>query len=518
MRKTTKGARKMTFYQDRYITLDGQSSQDLFYITNKEEQLLSKSINTESIPNSYGEKVKSIKHNSKVIKYSILFTMEQLVNEDVLSVHDLKRLIANYFDSDEPVKLWDSKDPNVYCYVLFQGTSDITFLGNQTATTEIELLVPTGLHHSVVEKEIIPRVNDAGVLEAVIDSKGTALSDFRIEATMNHDNGYFGVVSENGVMEFGKRDEVDGVTAEKSILLASNKNGNFSDWTDGTTFYENPNKKAVTTMTANSTYGLGHVPSSFTNTANGAWYGAIKEKVLSETANNWYLWAQAWFETGLMGQTGAWGLTVIDKNNHLIAGMVIEKSDGVGNRGYVSFLVGNGQGASRVIKTIYFTPSYWIPPNPYGSESKKAGRNPFDIRKEGSSIRFFWYGQYFTYTIPELASTEAGRVQFFVGQYKNRTTAIKQKVTHMYLNNLSFSKTKVPYWKDIPNRYAQGDIIRIDTETRIPSVNNLVRYSDQLKGTEYFKIPFGESKIQFYYSDFSTPVPTVKLYLREAYS
>lgn len=87
----------------------------------------------------------------------------------------------------------------------------------------------------------------------------------------------------------------------------------------------------------------------------------------------------------------------------------------------------------------------------------------------------------------------------------------------MYLNNLAFTKTKVSYWKDVPNRYAKGDVISIETETKTPYVNNLVRYSDQLKGTEYFKLTNGETKVQFYYSDFSTPIPSVKLYLREAY-
>ncbi|MEB6213007.1 phage tail family protein [Enterococcus casseliflavus] len=507
----------MSFYQDRYITLDGKSSKELFYITKKSEQLLSKSINTQAIPSAYGDKVKSVEYNSKTIKYSILFTMEQLKNTKIFNINDLKREIAKYFDSNEVVKLWDSQDPNIYYNVLFQGTSEIQFLGNKTAITEIEFLVPDGLGYSVVEKEFVPKVNADGILEVIVDSQGTALSDFRVQATMNHDNGYFGVVSENGVMEFGKREEADGVIAEKSIILASNKNGNFSDWEDGAVFYENPNKKPVTTMIADSTYGLGRFPNSFTNVTNSSWFGAIKQKTLSETSKNWYLWAQAWFETGVMGQTGEWALTVIDKNNNLIAGMAIEKNDTVGNKAFVSFLVGNGKGSSRVIKNINFTPSYWLKNNPYGSEAKNSGRNPFDIRKEGSDIRFFWYGKYFTFTIPELADTEAKTLQFFVGQYYNRSAEVKQKVTHMYLNNLAFTKTKVPYWKDVPNRYAKGDVISIETETKTPYVNNLVRYSDQLKGTEYFKLANGETKVQFYYSDFSTPIPSVKLYLREAY-
>ncbi|SUN56566.1 Uncharacterised protein [Streptococcus gallolyticus] len=67
-----------------------------------------------------------------------------------------------------------------------------------------------------------------------------------------------------------------------------------------------------------------------------------------------------------MGQTGAWCLTVLDESNHLIAGMAIEKDDTVGNTANVRFLMGDGSGGSRTVKTISFTPSYWLPPNPYG--------------------------------------------------------------------------------------------------------------------------------------------------------
>ncbi|XBG80938.1 hypothetical protein V4S33_08460 [Enterococcus cecorum] len=70
------------------------------------------------------------------------------------------------------------------------------------------------------------------------------------------------------------------------------------------------------------------MPSGYTDTSNspsGGYFGAIQEITLSEQATDWYLWARAWFETGLMGQTGAWALTVIDQDNHLIGGMVLGK-------------------------------------------------------------------------------------------------------------------------------------------------------------------------------------------------
>lgn len=506
----------MSFYQDRYITFNDQSSLGWFFILNKEEQLMSKTVNTQDIPNSAGVKVKNVKHNSKIIKLKIMFTMEQIKTSEIYSIHDFKRFIASFFDTDKEAKFIDSKDPNVYQNVIFQGTSDIQFMGNNTAITEIELLNPFGLSYATTLKEFTASLNSKGVLEAVVDSRGTGESIVDFEITSKSDNGYWGIVSENGLMEFGKRNEVDGVIAEKSVELTSNKNANFSNWIDGTVFYENQGKKVSTKLNSIQGYGLGVLTENFTNTQNGSWYGGVKEKRFSETSKNWYLWAQAWFEAGLMGQTGAWCIAIIDKNNHLIAGMAIEKSDSVGNRAYVSFLVGDNKGGSRVIKTIDFTSSYWKKDNPYGSESKNANLNPFDIKKEGANIRFFWNGGYYNYVVPEVENTEANLVQFFSGQFGSRTTSLSQRVNHSYIDNLIFVKMNVKYWKDIPNRYKNGDVLKIKGESRTPFLNEMPRFEDQLKGTEYFRLKQGMNKIQFYYSDFAKQ-PDVKIYLREVF-
>ena len=90
----------------------------------------------------------------------------------------------------------------------------------------------------------------------------------------------------------------------------------------------------------------------------------------------------------------------------------------------------------KIVKTFDFTASYWEKDNPYGSESKNARRNPFDIRKEGNRVRFFWRGSYYYYTDSAIENVKASKVQFFAGQFKGRNTST-QKVTHMYINNLT---------------------------------------------------------------------------------
>lgn len=412
--------------------------------------------------------------------------------------------------------------------ILFNDEPDKYFIGSKSATeappsgvlayhATFDIVCTDPHKYSVVGKNFAFTPNADGILEATIINDGTDWTTVDYTITHNHENGFLGIVSEYGAIQLGRISEVDGVDDTKIAALTNNPKGNFDDWADGTVFYENPNKKAVTTMTADTQYGgrLGVLPASFTNTAGSSYFGAIKEKVFTTPATDWYLWAQAWYETGAMGQTGAWGLSVIDEENKLIAGLSLDKADAVGNTAKMRFNVGTSAGGARIAKEIDFQPAYWEKYNPYGGEARANNRNPFDIKKEGDRITFFWKGGYHTFVVPELASKKAKRIQYFVGQYKGRTAS--QMVMHHYLNNLTFYDLKQQYWRDVPNRYPSGSVVYVDGKTRKPYFNNMLRLSDEVIGSHYFKVPPGETKVQLVCSDFSTPLPTAKATIQEVY-
>jgi hypothetical protein len=385
----------------------------------------------------------------------------------------------------------------------------------------ITWLIPTGQGYNPVKTKYDFIDTAPGVLEATLVNNGTDWATVDYTITHNHENGYIGVVSEYGTIQLGNVQEADMVQAEKSETITWNINGNFSNWTDGTVFYENQQKKAVTKMSYDQQYNgrLGILPAGFTNTANGEYFGAIKEFVWTTPAKEWYLWARAWFETGLMGQTGAWGLSIIDKNNRMIASMVIEKRDTVGNNAVVGFRHGNSSGANKGLKTIAFQPTLWLKHNPYGDEARRQRRNMFDIRKEGKRLTFFWYGKYFPFDCPEVENMEATRIQFFVGQFKGRTTTSTNTrlVQRMYVSDLNLRHNKVMYMKDVPNRFPKDSVVFIDGQNKKPYFNNMLRLSDEVIGSTYFKIPPGETKVQIVYSDFSDPAPEAFATVNEVY-
>ena len=406
----------------------------------------------------------------------------------------------------EPKELRFSSLPNITFQAIPSGNIDYDRLTRRNGKGTINFIIADGLAHSKTTRTFEFAKNEQGTLEAEIINEGSEEVAVSYEIKLKKESGFVGIVSEYGAMQFGKYDESDGYMDRKSVTVVSNQAGNFANWTDGTKNYENTNKIITTQMTADTSYGgrLGLLPRSFTTSGtSGAYqYGAVKEYTLSNPISQWYIWARAWFETGLMGQTGAWCLTVLDESNHLIAGMAIEKDDIVGNTANVRFLMGDGSGGSRTVRTISFTPSYWFPPNPYGSEGRAKNSNMFDLVKEKDRVQFFWYGGYFPYYDSRLTNVKAKKIQFFVGQYAGRNTT-DRKVTHHYLNDFLFQELHVDYWKDVPNRYPSGSTINIDGEKGQIKVNNQIRLDDEILGTTYFKVPPGKTKVQLLVSSFA---------------
>ena len=406
----------------------------------------------------------------------------------------------------EPKELRFSSLPNITFQAIPSGNIDYDRLTRRNGKGTINFIIVDGLAHSKTTRTFEFSKNEQGTLEAEIINEGSEEVAVSYEIKLKKESGFVGIVSEYGAMQFGKYDESDGYMDRKNVTVVSNQKGDFANWTDGTKNYENTNKIITTQMTADTSYGgrLGLLPNSFTTSGtSGAYqYGAVKEYTLSNPISQWYIWARAWFETGLMGQTGAWCLTVLDESNHLIAGMAIEKDDTVGNTANVRFLMGDGSGGSRTVKTISFTPSYWVPPNPYGTEGRDQNRNMFDLVKEKDRVQFFWYGGYYPFYDSRLANVKAKKIQFFVGQYAGRNTT-DRKVTHHYLNDFTFQELHVDYWKDVPNRYSSGSVINIDGEKGQIKVNNQIRLDDEVLGTTYFKVPPGKTKVQLILSSFA---------------
>ena len=192
----------------------------------------------------------------------------------------------------------------------------------------------------------------------------------------------------------------------------------------------------------------------------------------------------------------------------MICGYSLYKSDMSGNTAALEFWL-NG----KVIESKLFTPSGNQYENPFNGP-----RGNQDITKEGDRVRFYWNGIYSYKSDPAIKDMVCTKLQVAFTQYYGRDIhPWGQYVTRNYLRNLIFQKMAVDKWKDIPNRYAAGDVITIDGAATKVYRNGMNITGDEITGSKYFLAPPGETKIQFSFSDFSNPKPTVKAKIREAY-
>lgn len=352
-----------------------------------------------------------------------------------------------------------------------------------------------------------------------ITNTGSVPVPIRYEITHNHENGYVGIASEHGAMEFGKREEADGVTYQQMEHLLNISN--FVSAPNDTNGHDvmHPNYGCKGTMKTMGYNGRTYLCLDNPGTASGLAYGGLRTLTIPADSNgatgaqNWYLYGHLCFWASQMGQTGEMTVNVVTADNKLIAGMTWYKTDMSGNTGVYEITVG-GQ-ASSAVNAGHVLRSWTYQTNHLHSENPWYGDwGHVDLKKEGSKITFFYWGGYFTYNCPEVANLVAAKVQVSCKVWA------QQPNKRMYcagFDTLNFYKCNVNKWRDVPNRYWQGSKLEIDGNTGQFLVAGMPKPQDEILGTKWFKAPPGDTEVKLYFSSFCSPKPTVVARIREAW-
>lgn len=410
---------------------------------------------------------------------------------------------------DEPKKLVFGNVPNKCFYAIPSGTLEFSeeteFLGEGTITW----LIPDGVAYSTAEFSF-DGVQKDGYQTITIQNNGTEWADVDYEIAHQHENGFIGLVSQYGVIQLGKQEEADGENYEASEELF-NGYSLFQD--DHGTSYQNPENTTQGTLEVKNVAGYNVMALKGGQATSGYWNGGMKTLTIPvdsegrRGAKNFYCYTQHWFETGLMGQTGAQTIAFLTGKNEVICSMSINKSDATGNTARIEwFAPGN-----TLIRREEFQPTAYEG-NPF---NLKMGCHN-DFLKEGEKLRIFWYGSYMERNIPEIKDMECEKIQIWIGQWGDRNLT-NQYVTHNYLKSIRFRKDNVDKYKDVPNRYRAGDVVSIDGESTKVYVNGMPAKGDEINGSNYPKVPPGTTEVQFCYSSFSSPPPQIKAKIREVY-
>lgn len=410
--------------------------------------------------------------------------------------------------SKEQVKLIFADEPDKY-FIGTKSSVDDVEPGRMNVKGEFTFYCCDPCKYSSAEKQF-PGVQQDGYQTITIQNNGTEWADVDYEITHQHENGFIGLVSQYGVIQLGKEEEADGENYKASENLFDGYNL-FQD--DHGTSYQNPENTTQGTLEVKNVAGYNVMALKGGQATSGYWNGGMRTLTIPvdsegrRGAKNFYCYTQHWFETGLMGQTGAQTIAFLTGKNEVICSMSINKSDATGNTARIEwFAPGN-----TLIRREEFQPTAYEG-NPF---NLKMGCHN-DFLKEGEKLRIFWYGSYMERNIPEIKDMECEKIQIWIGQWGDRNLT-NQYVTHNYLKSIRFRKDNVDKYKDVPNRYRAGDVVSIDGESTKVYVNGMPAKGDEINGSNYPKVPPGTTEVQFCYSSFSSPPPQIKAKIREVY-
>lgn len=403
----------------------------------------------------------------------------------------------------EEAQLIFEDEPDMYFTGTPETIGDVE-PGRNNITGEFEIFCADPFKYSVEEKEV-----EAVDGTVSINYEGTYPAHPVIEATMSSDNGFCGYYDGNkNILQFGNVDEADGEDYQQSEHLVDLQD--FIDAADDTTGtdYMHP--------THNVTGGLGtitwHSKKFLTISSNGkdtsVPNGGLRTITIPADsegnlgAKSFYAYFHLAFTSGLMGQTGEMCINFLSDDNHLIAGVNWFKDDLTGDTGAYEIW-----GDGKILRTYTFSTADSAA-NPWAWDVGHC-----DIRKEAGKLTFYYNNTYPSFTLPNIADMVCTKIQISIKQYGTR-----KLLSELGFDVFSFKKMYVDKWRDTPNLFGAGDVLRVDGSSGEVLLNSMPKPELGAIGNawEDFKISPGVNQFQCVNSEWAT-APEYKFKYREVF-
>ena len=399
---------------------------------------------------------------------------------------------------------------------------DASGSGVIAATGRIALILSDPYKYSTELFEVEPTLDDGFTFS--VNYKGNVPAKPLFEATMNSDNGYISYIDQNGnILQFGNIDEADKTPYEQNETLVQIADIMGTPDDVGGKDYLHPLYGTKGSLTTTQWFGKTFIRLGSAGEKVGAANGGLKTIVIpndsegEKGSKNWYCYIHALFYAGLNGQTGEMSISFLTEDNKVIAAYNWHKGDTTGNNAQFDFIVHNPNAQpndmpqGRVIQQFTYTTSHLQSQNPWYWEWGHC-----DILKEGSNIRFFYYGRYYTYVIPEIENLVCTKIQVAIKQWGDRSG--NQLMYQMGFDEIGFKKMNVSKWNDVPNKFSKDDIFLVDTADGTVTLRGMPQYGLGAIGNAWdeFQLKPGNNQIKCVNSEWATK-PTYKLKYREVY-
>ena len=459
-----------------------------------------------------GVNVQEVRTGPKKIK--VKFTVQKKTARDTeLAKHTL----ATILNTDKPVRIDISDEPDKYYMGLVIGSVDVDNVARWLQKGEFEILVPDGVAHGTtyrrfdngqeqLDKVVFNLVNDGNVPAFPV-----------VTVKNNAENGYIGLVNTSGAFEVGDREEADTGIVKRSEVLIDFRGDRISDG-----FARATKNKAVTNDNSENVVGTAELTTLWdkkhirlrdqtTSGKYGNYATSLSWDIPTDSSGavgslDDYIIGRQIFISNAANQYGFIKITVSDTNGQFLYGIETFKRT-KGQDCEFNVFGSDGKNSYYFLKCLNFTGISDSKLNPFTSS-----RGQFEIKRNDDRVHVYYQGSVYSFIIPEIKSRKSAKIHVMLGAYHD-----KPMVTHMYIDELLYRKDFVPAIGDVPNRYPIGSNVVLNSENDTVTVDGLEKIVDVVDGSSFLTIPPGNSQLEVYCSSWVKTKPTVKVEFKERY-
>lgn len=459
-----------------------------------------------------GVNVQEVRTGPKKIK--VKFTVQKKTARDTeLAKHTL----ATILNTDKPVRIDISDEPDKYYMGLVIGSVDVDNVARWLQKGEFEILVPDGVAHGTTYRRFDNGQEQPDKVVFNLVNNGNVPAFPVVTVKNNAENGYIGLVNTSGAFEVGDREEADTGIVKRSEVLIDFRGDRISDG-----FARATKNKAVTNDNSENVVGTAELTTLWdkkhirlrdqtTSGKYGNYATSLSWDIPTDSSGavgslDDYIIGRQIFVSNAANQYGFIKITVSDTNGQFLYGIETFKRT-KGQDCEFNVFGSDGKNSYYFLKCLNFTGISDSKLNPFTSS-----RGQFEIKRNDDRVHVYYQGSVYSFIIPEIKSRKSAKIHVMLGAYHD-----KPMVTHMYIDELLYRKDFVPAIGDVPNRYPIGSNVVLNSENDTVTVDGLEKVVDVVDGSSFLTIPPGNSQLEVYCSSWVKTKPTVKVEFKERY-
>ena len=459
-----------------------------------------------------GVNVQEVRTGPKKIK--VKFTVQKKTARDTeLAKHTL----ATILNTDKPVRIDISDEPDKYYMGLVIGSVDVDNVARWLQKGEFEILVPDGVAHGTTYRRFDNGQEQPDKVVFNLVNNGNVPAFPVVTVKNNAENGYIGLVNTSGAFEVGDREEADTGIVKRSEVLIDFRGDRISDG-----FARATKNKAVTNDNSENVVGTAELTTLWdkkhirlrdqsTSGKYGNYATSLSWDIPTDSSGavgslDDYIIGRQIFVSNAANQYGFIKITVSDTNGQFLYGIETFKRT-KGQDCEFNVFGSDGKNSYYFLKCLNFTGISDSKLNPFTSS-----RGQFEIKRNDDRVHIYYQGSVYSFIIPEIKSRKSAKIHVMLGAYHD-----KPMLAHMYLDELLYRKDFVPAIGDVPNRYPIGSNIILNSENDSVTVDGLEKTVDVVDGSSFLTIPPGNSQLEVYCSSWVKTKPTVKVEFKERY-